>query len=84
MILIGSDISRFSRDTIYSGLALILLYWPAHLGAQNAFSGKWKSDPARHPFGLGAVATYTLSADGREHFSNHRSREYDFAIDGKE
>jgi hypothetical protein len=66
----------------FTGLALILLYWPAHLGAQNAFSGTWKSDPARPPFGLGAV--YALSADGREHFSSNRSREYDFAIDGKE
>jgi hypothetical protein len=37
----------------FGGLALILLYWLAHLGAQNAFSGTWKSDPARHPSGLG-------------------------------
>jgi hypothetical protein len=68
----------------FGGLALILLYPPAHLGAQNAFSGTWKSDPGKHPFGLGPFATYTLSADGREHFSNNRSRKYDFAIDGKE
>jgi hypothetical protein len=31
-----------------------------------------------------AVAAYTLSADGSEDFSNNWSREYDFAIDGKE
>jgi hypothetical protein len=66
------------------GLVLILLYWPAALNAQNTFKGTWKTDPVKHPFGLGAVVTYTSSADGREHFSNNRNREYDFAIDGKE
>jgi hypothetical protein len=63
---------------------MILLCWPAVLRAQNAFGGTWKTATAKYPFGLGAVAISTLSADGREHFSNNGSREYDFAIDGKE
>ena len=68
----------------FGALALIVLCWPTVLSAQNAFSGTWKTDPAKHPFGLGAIATYTLSTDGRVHFSNNKSREYDFAIDGKD
>ena len=68
----------------FSTFVLILLGWPSVLSGQNPSSGTWKSDPAKHPFGLGAIATYTPAADGKEHFSNIRSREYDFAIDGKE
>ena len=68
----------------FGALVIILLGWPSVLSAQNAFSGTWKTDSAKHPSGLGAIATYTLSADGKEHFSNNRSREYDFAIDGQE
>jgi hypothetical protein len=68
----------------FGALGLILLCWPTVLSAQNSFSGTWKTDPAKHPFGIGAIATYTVSTDGREHFSNNRGREYDFAIDGKE
>lgn len=68
----------------FSTFVLILLGWPSVLSGQNPSSGTWKSDPAKHPFGLGAIATYTPAVDGKEHFSNIRSREYDFAIDGKE
>jgi hypothetical protein len=72
-----------ARNT-FSALALLLLYWPAVLSAQGAFSGTWRSNAAKYPVGLGAVAIYTLSSDGTEHFSDNRNRQYDFVIDGKE
>src|SRR5579862_6793316 len=52
-------------NRIFSIFALILLGWPLVLSAQNPFSGTWKSDPAKHPHGIGAIATYTLSVDGK-------------------
>lgn len=50
------------------------------LRAQSPFAGTWKSDA---PQASGTI-TYSRSPDGREHYSNNRNSEYEFAIDGKE
>jgi hypothetical protein len=60
-------------------LVLALSYAPV-LSAQCPFAGTWKGDP---PVATGTV-TYSLTAAGKEHYSNNRNSEYDFAIDGKE
>lgn len=63
------------------GLIFVALSWPAAVSAQNPFAGTWKTVPLKNPT---ATVTYSFSAAGREHYSNNRNSEYDFAIDGKE
>src|SRR5664279_811825 len=48
--------------------------------AQHPFAGTWKTDPIE-PRG---TVTYSLSDDGKEHYSNNRNLDYEFGIDGKE
>ena len=66
-----------------SALIVLALCAPAAVGAQELFAGAWKTDP-KQPAGLGATVTYSRSAEGREHYSNNRNREYDFAVDGRD
>jgi hypothetical protein len=64
-------------------LAAALFFAPG-LRAQNPFAGTWKSDEKKNSPAATGTVTYSLSATGKEHYSNNRNSEYDFAIDGNE
>lgn len=64
-------------------LVAALFFSPA-LRAQNPFAGTWKSDTQKNPPAATGTVSYSLSPTGKEHYSNNRNSEYDFAIDGKE
>lgn len=62
-------------------LIVLAMCASAAVGAQELFAGAWKTDP-KQPAALGSTVTYSRSAEGREHYSNNRNHEYDFAMDG--
>lgn len=70
--------------TLAKLFVLVALFCAPASSGQNLFSGTWKTDPLKHPTGIGATITYSVSATGKEHYSNNRNSEYDFAIDGEE
>ena len=64
------------------GLIFVALSGPLLSVPENPFAGTGSTVPLKNPT---ATVTYSFSAPaGREHYSNNRNREYDFAIDGKE
>jgi hypothetical protein len=60
---------------------LLILSCSPVLNAQNVFAGTWK---VKNPALIPGTVTYSKSSLGKEHYSNNRNSEYDFAMDGRE
>jgi hypothetical protein len=65
-------------------LPMAALFFAPALRAQNPFAGTWKSDEQKNSPSATGTVTYSVSPTGKEHYSNNRNSEYDFAIDGTE
>lgn len=64
--------------------AAALVFCSAIAGAtENPFVGSWKFDAARSKL-VAETVQYSDLGDGRMHFSNGATLEYDFALDGKD
>jgi hypothetical protein len=75
---------RLRMRKLVEVLAVLALSCAPAPHAQSPFTGTWKTDTQKNPPAATGTITYALSPSGKEHYSDNRNSEYEFAIDGKE